>query len=97
MLYFGWIGGGLSVTYNIPQIYYIWKTKTVEGISIYSLAVRIFSYFFYIIHGFIIKDPPLLWMTSISLLQVLIICVQYFLYNSNKHNTVVLPPNNNGV
>ena len=80
MLVFGWIGGSLSVIYNIPQIYHIYKIKSVGDISILSLIVRLISYTFYITHALIIKDPPLLWMTGFSLLQVLIICIQYYIY-----------------
>ena len=97
MLVFGWIAGGLGVVYNIPQIYYIWKSKTVKGISFYSLMVRLISYFFYIAHGFTINDPPLIWMTSITLLQVSFICMQYYLYKTKKNNTTVLSPSINGV
>ena len=30
MRIFGWIGGGLSVLYNIPQIYHIYKKKSTK-------------------------------------------------------------------
>jgi len=86
MLIFGWIGGGLSVVYNIPQIHHIYKNKSVGDISVYSLLVRIISYIFYIIHGYLIMDPPVLFMTLASLLQVLIICLQYFIYRNKTIN-----------
>lgn len=86
MLIFGWIGGGLSVVYNIPQIYHIYKNKSVGDISVYSLLVRIISYLFYILHGYLIMDPPILFMTLASLLQVLIISVQYFIYKDTIIN-----------
>ena len=47
-----------------------------------SLIVRLLSYSFYITHGILIQDPPLLWMTSFSFLQVLILSYQYYLYKS---------------
>ena len=83
MRLFGWIGGGLSVIYNIPQIYHIYKQKSTNDISFSSLVIRIISYSFYITHGILIKDPPLLWMTSFSLIQVLILSYQYFIYKNN--------------
>ena len=86
VLVFGWIGGSLSVIYNIPQIYHTWKTKSSKDISIYSIFFRLTSYIFYIIHALIIKDPPLLWMTICSLLQVLLISFQYYSY-SCKNST----------
>ena len=83
MRLFGWIGGGLSVIYNIPQIYHIYKQKSTNDISIMSLIVRLISYSFYNTHGILIQDPPLLWMTSFSLLQVLILSYQFYLYKTN--------------
>ena len=84
VLVFGWIGGSLSVIYNIPQIYHTWKTKSSKDISIYSIFFRLTSYIFYIIHALIIEDPPLLWMTLCSLIQVLLISFQYYIYSCKK-------------
>ena len=84
VLLYGWIGGSLSVIYNIPQIFHTWKTKSSKDISAFSLLFRLSSYIFYIIHAFIIDDPPLLWMTVCSLIQVIIIYIQYITYNNNK-------------
>ena len=86
MRLFGWIGGGLSVIYNIPQIYHIYKQKSTNDISFSSLVIRMISYSFYITHGFLIKDPPLLWMTFFSLIQVLILSYQYYIYKDNANN-----------
>ena len=86
VLVFGWIGGSLSVIYNIPQIYHTWKTKSSKDISIYSIFFRLTSYIFYIIHALIIEDPPLLWMTLCSLIQVLLISFQYYIYSCKKKN-----------
>lgn len=86
MRLFGWIGGGLGVIYNIPQIYHIYKQKSTNDISFSSLVIRMISYSFYITHGILIKDPPLLWMTSFSLIQVLILSYQYYIYKNNDND-----------
>ena len=84
MLVFGWIGGILSNIYNIPQIYHTYKIKSTKDLSLLSIFVRLFSYTFYIIHAIIISDPPLLWNTIVSQIQVIIILIQYLIYNKNK-------------
>ena len=75
MLLFGWIGGILSNIYNIPQIYHTYKIKSTKDLSILSILVRLVSYTFYIIHAIIIEDPPLLWNTIVSQIQVIIILI----------------------
>ena len=83
MLIFGWIAGIISNTYNLPQIYHTYKTKSTKDISILAILFRLLSYLLYIIHANIIRDPPLLWNTIISSVQVLFIMLQYFLYRNN--------------
>ena len=84
MLLFGWIGGILSNIYNVPQIYHTYKIKSSKDLSILSIIVRLFSYTFYIIHANIIKDPPLLFNTIISQIQVIIILIQYIIYSKKS-------------
>jgi len=86
MLIFGWLGGILSNIYNLPQIYHTYKTKSTKDLSICSLLFRLLSYLLYIIHANIIQDPPLLWNTIVSMFQVILIMIQYFLYNKNENS-----------
>jgi len=81
MLIFGWIAGIISNIYNLPQIYHTYKTKSIKDLSILSLLIRLLSYLLYIIHANIIQDPPLLWNTLISCVQVVFIIIQYFMYS----------------
>lgn len=84
MLLFGWIAGILSNIYNIPQIYHTWKTKSSKDLYIMSILVRLTSYIFYIIHASVIKDPPLFWNTILSVVQVIIMIIQYLIYKKNE-------------
>ena len=79
---FGWIATSLSLIYKIPQIYKLYKTKKNEGLSIISLIVQASAYGFYIVHGFIIEDFPIISMGIISLVQSLFLIALYFLYTS---------------
>jgi len=81
---FGWIGGSVAVMYNIPQIYKNYSSKSCNDISQLSLAMRILSAIFYIIHGVVIDDPPLLWMTSVACIQMLFIWIQILYYEKSK-------------
>ena len=84
MLLFGWIAGILSNIYNIPQIYHTWKTKSSKDLYRMSILVRLTSYIFYIIHASVIKDPPLFWNTILSVVQVIIMIIQYLIYKKNE-------------
>lgn len=77
---FGWVGGGLSLLYNFPQMYHIWKRKTAKDLSMISLTVRLISYALYLTHGFLIGDEPLLYMTMGSMIQVTMIVCQKCYY-----------------
>lgn len=73
MLIFGWIGGGLSVSYTAPQIIHMWRSKTAAGVSALSMWVRVVSLALYIVHGVLIMDPPLIVMSALAVTQSLII------------------------
>jgi len=84
MLVFGWLAGILSNIYNIPQIYHTYKTKSTKDISVIAILFRLSSYILYVIHANIIQDPPLLWNTMISFIQVIFIMIQYYIYRNVK-------------
>ncbi len=84
---FGWIGGLLALVYNVPQIYHIWKTKSVKDISKASWTMRTISYFFYIVHTFFQNDPALFYTYILGFLQVIVITIQIFIYKDNNNNT----------
>ena len=85
---FGWIAGSIAVVNNLPQIYKNYKTKSCDDISKLSIFMRILSYVFYIIHGSIIIDPPLLWMTSVGTVQLILIWIQILYYQKPKDTTI---------
>ena len=90
---FGWIAGGIGVCYNIPQIYYTYKSKDVSSISKYSLLFRVISGILYIIHGYNIGDTAGYCMTTISTSQTLTMLIQYCIYSDSKQigGSSVLP------
>jgi uncharacterized protein with PQ loop repeat len=94
---FGWVGGGLSLLYNVPQMYHIWKRKTAKDLSMVSLAVRLLSYALYLTHGFLIGDEPLLYMTMGSMIQVTMIVCQkcYYARNTETEPSNTTSPSEN--
>ena len=77
---FGWFGGSISVVHNIPQIYKNYHSESCNDISQLSMAMRVICAAFYVAHGALIDDPPLLWMTSIACIQMMFIWGQILYY-----------------
>ena len=84
MLWFGWAGGAVNVFHVLPQMFRIYKTKSVKDISINSFLIKFLAAFLYTIHGFLIWDMPLLVMTGIVLLQYGVIIFQYKYFEKNS-------------
>ena len=81
---FGWVAAGLSLIYKLPQMYQLWRAKKIEGLSVISLIVQTISYGFYIAHGVVINDLPILWMGIVALAQSLIVIGLYFYYKRQQ-------------
>lgn len=83
MTIYGWIGGGLAVLYNIPQIVHVYRVKQIHGISNMSVILRMISYILVIYHSFTIDDPAIMYTTSIGLFQLIIIYIQLCIYKKS--------------
>ena len=81
MLWFGWLGGIINCMHVVPQMLKIYQTKSVKDISFRSILIKVVACTLYVIHGFIIWDMPLLWMTAVVLLQYITILFQYKYYH----------------
>ena len=84
MLVFGWLGGAINCIHVLPQMIKIYKTKSVEDISCESFFIKFLACTLYTIHGAIIWDMPLLFMTAVVLVQYGIILIQYKYYYKSK-------------
>lgn len=80
---FGWIATGFSLTYKLPQIYTLCKHKKHDGLSVVSLLWQMVAYVFYILHGYVIEDLPVLCMGVVAGIQSVIIVVLYYMYKDN--------------
>ena len=86
---FGWLAISLSLIYKLPQIWKLHKNGDIRGISLSSQMIQTISYFFYIVHGVLIKDPQVTVLGSVSLTQSIILLCQYFYYRKR----LILPVN----
>ena len=80
---FGWIASSITLLYKLPQIYKIVKSKSSKDLSIYSYILQSIGYVFYGIHGYIIKDDPILVMGSVALIQNLLCIFLHLKYRNN--------------
>ena len=55
-------------------------THDTRGISVMSQIIQASAYCFYIIHGTIIEDPPIVILGLSSMVQSAVLIGQYFLY-----------------
>ena len=80
---FGWLATVFSLSYKFPQIYFFYKEKKSDGVSISSLYIQTLSYILYGLHGLFINDNPIIAMGCISLVLNIILCIQYHCYKNN--------------
>jgi uncharacterized protein with PQ loop repeat len=84
---YGWIASSITIIYKLPQIYKLYKRKTSEDISFFSLFIQAIGYVFYIIHGLTIKDNHIIIMGSGALIQNTILIILYFIYSERCNNS----------
>jgi len=80
---------GLAVLYNLPQIYHVYRVKTVQGVSSTSILLRMVSYGLIMFHSYKLADPAILYTTSAGLAQLCIMYAQTCLYRK-KEDVVIL-------
>tara|TARA_B100001057_G_C22147892_1_gene680823 strand:- start:44 stop:337 length:294 start_codon:yes stop_codon:yes gene_type:complete len=91
---FGWIASSITLIYKLPQIFKLYKTKKSDDLSLFSLLIQCFGYIFYILHGNILNDLPIMFMGGGALLETSIIVILYFYYKSNITNLPIDNTNN---
>jgi MtN3 and saliva related transmembrane protein len=79
--YIGFAGTLLSLSYRIPQLYKIYKTKSAKDLSVNTIHIQNISYILSLIYSFGINDVVDLVGTSVSILQNL--CMYYMIYKYN--------------
>ena len=62
----GYVGGMLTCSAMVPQVYRVYKTRSAQDISYAMLIMTIVGQLFWIIHGIISKDPVVIIFTIVS-------------------------------
>jgi uncharacterized protein with PQ loop repeat len=81
---FGWVAIAFSLTYKLPQIYVLCREKKHKGLSISSIIWQALGYIFYIVHGYIIVDWPILVMGAVAFAQTILLVILYFVYRDTE-------------
>eukprot|EP00750_Incisomonas_marina_P025521 INCI5534.1.p1 GENE.INCI5534.1~~INCI5534.1.p1 ORF type:complete len:204 (-),score=46.62 INCI5534.1:300-911(-) len=89
----GYIAVTLSLIYKVPQIIHLYRTGDVAAISITSQIVQASAYIFYMIHGSIVDDRPVVLLGVASLIQSLVLIFQYYRYRGKVTRSKSLDAN----
>jgi uncharacterized protein with PQ loop repeat len=66
----------MNSIYQLPQLFKIIKTKSVNDISLIALALLMVNNILWFMHGYFIKDNALIILSMINIsLNVLIMCL----------------------
>ena len=76
----GFLAAVLTTVAFIPQVYKVWQTKSVSGLSLTMYLIFFSGVFLWLVYGLIINSLPMILGNSITLLLTSIIL--YFLIKS---------------
>ena len=80
----GFLAAVLTTVAFIPQVYKVWQTKSVSGLSLTMYLIFFYGVFLWLVYGLIINSLPMILGNSITLLLTSIIL--YFLIKSKGTN-----------
>jgi MtN3 and saliva related transmembrane protein len=69
----GLLAGGLTTISFVPQVWKIWKTKSVEDVSLKMFAALCIGVALWMVYGFIKNDTAILVTNGVTLLLALAI------------------------
>lgn len=67
----------------VPQMYKMYATKSVEDISWGTLVLLFFNCALWLVYGFLISSPPLVFTNSIGLIVAIVQIILKRKYRSN--------------
>ena len=71
-LYFGMVAGICTTISFLPQVFKIWKTKSVDDISLLMFLIFTFGVN-WLIYGLMIKEIPIILANTLTLILCLLI------------------------
>lgn len=82
--FIGFFAAILTTVAFIPQVYKVWQTKSVSGMSLTMYLIFFTGVSLWLVYGLIINSLPMILGNSITLLLTSVIL--YFLLNSKGSN-----------
>src|SRR3990167_418716 len=89
----GWSAFTFSLIYRVPQIYKIYKTKSVEDISVWFIHIQNFSYICYVLYGIGRLDTIYIVSSAVSFLQNIFISFLRYYYHKKPQTVQQFPIN----
>jgi|LakMenEpi03Aug12_release.lakeMendotaPanAssembly.Ray.scaffolds.fasta_scaffold616532_1 uncharacterized protein with PQ loop repeat len=75
----------LNCMYQIPQLFQIMKTKSVNDLSAHALFLLLINNILWLLHGYYINDRPLLFSSLTSLaINIPLVCL--YVKHRKYHN-----------
>ena len=75
---FGWSSTLLLTICALPQLFKIYRTNSVEDVSIWMWWVYLIGHLFAIVYAILIFQPPLLFKYSVNILISIFIIILYY-------------------
>ena len=74
-LYFGLVAGICTTISFLPQVLKIWRTKSVNDLSLSMFLIFTFGVSNWLVYGLIIKEKPIILANTVTLILCLLILI----------------------
>ena len=78
----GYFAGFLTTISFLPQVVKTWKSRSASDLSLGMFSVFSVGVMFWLIYGFLIQEPPIIFWNSVTLALVLAILVMKLKFDS---------------
>jgi uncharacterized protein with PQ loop repeat len=75
----------MNSIYQLPQLFKIIKTKSVNDISVVALSLLVFNNILWFMHGYFINDITLIISSVLNLSLSLVIMSLFFKHRTKKY------------
>jgi len=79
----GVLAGFLAISFDIPQLYKILRTKNVVSFSVYFLWLKLLMVLSWMVYGLLIKDYTLIFTNAICSIFAIIYLIFFFRYEKS--------------
>ena len=85
----GYFAGFLTTISFLPQVVKTWKSRSASDLSLGMFSVFSLGVTFWLVYGFLIREPPIIFWNTITLFLVLTILVMknYIMNDKSKIQT----------